>query len=184
MATNSANEDEVKGPHPVLLPLERYAKKQAAALKNYSDKLTMKRKELEELDFYKTTKSLQTKPRESQHMWKFHLKIRHTREACDFRPCQSAFSCGFLLKHNNLKSRRASLVKFMSQLESKLTTANKDVANARAAVEKVQKLILEKIKDLLLGEQPHRYAMNRLRNWLQLNVMSLLCTLVIDSYRI
>ena len=71
MATNSANEDEVKGPRPVLLLLERYAKKQAAALKNYSDKLTMKRKELEELDFYKTTKSLQTKPRESQHMWKF-----------------------------------------------------------------------------------------------------------------
>ena len=199
MATNCANEDKVEGPPPVLLPLERYAKKQAAALKNYSDELAMKRKELEELDF-KLQKASDQNRGHLNTCGNCHLKIGHTRKACDFSPSRSAFSCGVLSKHNDLKSRRASLVKNISQLESKLTTANKDVANARAAVDKVQNSSQKKIEDILLDEQPHRYVMNGLRNWLQLNrdvallqsklkgtlptrnnVMSLLRTVVIDS---
>lgn len=199
MATNCAKEDEVQGPPPVLLPLERYAKKQATALKNYSDELATKRKELEELDF-KLQKASDQNRGHLNTCGNCHLKIGHTRKACDFSPCRSAFSCGVLSKHNDLKSRRASLVKNISQLESKLTTTNNDVANARAAVDKVQNSSQKKIEDIVLDEQPHRYVTNGLRNWLQLNkdvallqsklkgtlptrnnVMSLLRTVVIES---
>ena len=67
-------------------------------------------------------------------------------------------------------------------------------------MDKVQNSSQKKIEDILLDEQPHRYVMNGLRNWLQLNgdvallqsklkgtlptrnnVMSLLRTVVIDS---
>jgi len=199
MAANCANEDEVQGPPPVLLPLERYAKKQAEVLKNYSDELATKRKEPEELDF-KLQKASDQNRGHLNTCGNCHLKIGHTRKACAFSPCRSAFSCGVLSKHSDLKSRRASLVKNISQLESKLTTTNKDVANARAAVDKVQNSSQKKIEDILLDEQPHRYVMNGLRNWLQLNkdvallqsklkgtlptrnnVMSLLRTVVIES---
>ena len=123
-AANCAKEDVVHGPPPVLLPLERYAKIHAEVLKNYSNELAIKRKELEELDF----KLQKTSNQICDHLntcRNCHLKIGHTRKACDFSPCRSAFSCGVLSKHSDLKSRRASLAKNISQLESKLTTQTK-----------------------------------------------------------
>ena len=93
MATNCANKDKVEGPPPVLLPLERYAKKLAAALKNYSDELAMKRKELEELDF-KLQKASDQNRGHLNTCGNWHLKIAHTRKVCDFSPCRSAFSVG------------------------------------------------------------------------------------------
>lgn len=152
----------------IVLPLERYAKKQAKVVQTYSDELASNTKELTDLDF-KLQKACDQNRGHLNACGNCHLKLGHTRKACGFSPCRSAFSCGMLSKHNNQKSKRAAIVKNISQLQSKLTAANKDVENARTAVEKVQNSSQKKIEDILLDEQPHRYVINGLRNWLKLN---------------
>ena len=168
-------------------------------MQNYSDKLTSNTKELADFDF-KLQKACDQNQGHLNSCGNCHLKLGHTRKACGFIPCRSAFSCGMLSKHNNQKSKRSALVKNIAQLESKLTAANKDVENARMAIEKVQNSSQKKIEDILLDEQPHRYVVNRLLNWLKLNkyvallqsklkgtvptrdnVMSLLRSVVINS---
>ena len=72
-------------------------------------------------------------------------------------------------KHTDQKSKRVSLVKHVSQLESKISATNKDVESARIAVEKVRKSSQKRIEDIVLQEQPQRYIFNGLRNWFQLN---------------
>jgi hypothetical protein len=157
-----------QGSPPVVLPLERYVKKQAEAVQTYSDELTSKRKELTDLDA-KLQKACDQNRGHLNACGNCHLKLGHTRKACEFSPCRSAFSCGMLAKHNDQKSKRATLVKNISHIESQLIAANKDVESARTAVEKVQNSSQKKIEDVLLEERPQRYVVNGLRNWLQLN---------------
>ncbi|CAB4018743.1 Hypothetical predicted protein [Paramuricea clavata] len=129
----------------IVLPLERYAKKQAEVVQNYSDELTSNTKELTDFDF-KLQKACDQNRGHLNACGNCHLKLGHTRKACGFSPCRSAFSCGMLSKHNNQKSKRSALAKNIAQLESKLTAANKDVENARMAVEKVQNSSQKKSK--------------------------------------
>lgn len=153
---------------PVVLPLERYAKKQANVVRDYTDELTSKTKELTDFDA-KLHKACEQNCGPLIVCGNCHLKLGHTRKVCGFSPCRSAFSCGVIAKHNDQKSKRATLVKNISQLESKISATNKDVESARIAVEKVRNSSQKRIEDIVLQEQPQRYIVNGLRNWLQLN---------------
>lgn len=168
---NSSPESSPKNcqePPRVVLPLERYAKRQADVVRDYTAELTSKTKELADVDA-KLQKACEQNCGPLIVCGNCHLKLGHTRKVCGFSPCRSAFSCGVIVKHPDQKSKRASLVKHVSQLQSKISATNKDAESARIAVEKVRNSSQKIIEDIVMQEQPQRYIVNGLRNWFQLN---------------
>ena len=99
-----------------------------------------------------------------------HLKPGHTRKACKFSPCKSAFSCGIISKHADQKSCRANITRDVNKLESQLRKATNDLESARTAAERVNNSSDKRIADILMNQEPQRYMTScGCRNWLMLN---------------
>ena len=99
-----------------------------------------------------------------------HLKLGHTRKACKFSPCKSAFSCGIISKHANEKSCRANITRDVNKLESQLRKATSDLESARTAAERVNNSSDKRIADILMNQEPQRYTTSCGRkNWLMLH---------------
>lgn len=160
--------DKYKGDVEVILPLERHAKKHEEKIQNITGNLQNKTRELEHFDG-KLSEACHQNGGHLTACGNCHLKVGHTRKACSFSPCRSAFSCGILAKHNNQKSIRASLVKEVSKLQAELTKAKSDLDSARTALANVNNSSNKRIEDILVNEEPHRYIINGRRNWLVLN---------------
>ena len=64
-----------------------------------------------------------------------HLKLGHTKKVCKFSLCQSAYSCGLLSKHSNEKTERTALQMEITCIQSKLTTAKKELKIAGCTAE-------------------------------------------------
>ncbi|CAB4000934.1 Hypothetical predicted protein [Paramuricea clavata] len=152
----------------VILPLERHAKKHEESIRNISEKLQNKTRELECFD-NKLSDACQQNGGHLSACGNCHLKIGHTRKSCTFSPCRSAFSCGILAKHNDQRSTRANLTKEVSKLETEITKARSDMHSARTALENVNNSSKKRIEDILVKEEPHRYITSGRRNWLVLN---------------
>ena len=153
----------------IVLPLERHARRYEQIVESVAQQLSSKNKELEELDNKLSNASSQN----AGHLsvcGNCHLKTGHTRKACQFSPCRSAFSCGILAKHNDQKSLRASISKDVTSLQSQLRKAETDLNCAKTAMEKAKNSSSKRIEDILLAQKPDRYTTTCGRkNWLILN---------------
>ena len=165
---NNKIDDSSKHGH-VVLPLERHAKRYQQIVERISEQLSSKNKELGELDNKLSNASSQN----AGHLsvcGNCHLKTGHTRKACQFSPCRSAFSCGILAKHNDQKSLRASISKDVTSLQTQLRKAETDLNCAKTAMEKAKNSASKRIEDVLLDQKPDRYLTTCGRkNWLVLN---------------
>ena len=153
----------------VILPLERHVKRYDEVVRNIDGDLQRKKSELEELDGKLSTASMQNNGHLSA-CGNCHLKLGHTRKACKFSPCKSAFSCGIISKHANEKSCRANITRDVNKLESQLRKATSDLESARTAAERVNNSSDKRIADILMNQEPQRYTTScGRRNWLMLN---------------
>ena len=152
-----------------MLPLERHVKRYDKIVQNIDGDLQRKKVELAELDGKLSLASVQN----SGHLsacGNCHLKLGHTRKACKFSPCKSAYSCGIISKHADQKSCRANIMRDVNKLESQLRKATNDLDSARTAAERVNNSLDKQIADILMNQEPQRYATScRRRNWLVLN---------------
>ena len=166
---NNSNTIKTNKEEHVVLPLERHARRYEQIVESVSERLSSKNKELEELDNKLSNASSQN----AGHLsvcGNCHLKTGHTRKACQFSPCRSAFSCGILAKHNDQKSLRASISKDVTSLQSQLRKAETDLNCAKTAMEKAKSSSSKRIEDILLDQKPDRYTTTCGRkNWLILN---------------
>ncbi len=156
------------GAADVILPLERHARKHEETMRNISEQLKSKTRELECFD-EKLSEACQQNGGHLSACGNCHLKLGHTRKSCSFSPCRTAFSCGIIVKHNDQKSTRASLTKEVSKLETGLTKARTDMESAKTALKNVNNSSKKIIEDILINEQPNRYITGGRRNWLALN---------------
>ena len=166
---NSISSEYVSNSQHVILPLERHVKRYNEIVRSIDGDLQQKKTELKELDGKLSTASIQN----SGHLsacGNCHLKLGHTRKACKFSPCKSAFSCGIISKHADQKSYRANITKEVNKLESQLRKATNDLEGAKTAVERVNISSDKRIADILMNEEPGRYTTScGRRNWLVLN---------------
>ena len=102
----------------VILPLERHVKRYDEVVRNIDEDLQRKKSELKELDGKLSTASMQNNGHLSA-CGNCHLKLGHTRKACKFSSCKSAFSCGIISKHANEKSCRTNITRDVNKLESR-----------------------------------------------------------------
>ena len=119
----------------ILLPLERYAKKQQQTASNIERSLQVKRQELAKFREQLKIASKQNKGHKAT-CGNCHLKLGHTKKSCDFSPCRSAYSCGFLSKHGSEKIAITTLERETSRLERSLISAQNEIQNAERAAEK------------------------------------------------
>ena len=150
---NNNNTIKTKKEEHVVLPLERHARRYEQIVQSVSERLSSKNKELEELDNKLSNASSQNAGHLSVCS-NCHLKTGHTRKACQFSPCRSAFSCGILAKHNDQKSLRASISKDVTSLQNQLQKAETDLNCAKTAMEKAKNSSSKRIEDLLLDQKP------------------------------
>ena len=153
---------------PVMLPLQRYAKKQKEAVNERKNCMETKCQELIRFDDKIKRASEQNRGHLST-CGNCHLKLGHTRKICTFSPCKSAFSCGILSKHSSEKLERSNLEKEINRLEGKLRTAAKDVENTTREADKVINSSSRQMEDVIINEMPDRYTSYGLRNWALLN---------------
>ena len=163
-STDKTDENDL----PVVLPLQRCAKKQKEAVNEIKNCVETKRQELVRFDDKIKRASEQNKGHLSA-CGNCHLKLGHTRKICTFSPCKSAFSCGILSKHSSEKLERSNLEKETNRLKGKLRTAAKDVENTTCAADKVINSSSRQIEDVIINEMPDRYTSYGLRNWALLN---------------
>ncbi len=81
---NISGDKSVENDSPVLLPLQRYAKKQTDAVN--------------ELRNSKIDDKIKWAPEENRGTLNRHITFGHTRKICTFSLCKSAFSCTFFFK--------------------------------------------------------------------------------------
>lgn len=152
----------------IMLPLERYAKKQQETVRNIEQQLEKKRRENSQLRDRLDRASAQNQGNLST-CGNCHLKIGHTKKKCEYSPCRSAYSCGMLAKHGGEKVFLATLEKDVSRLQRNLASARNDVQNAERAAEKVVNSAPKRIEDAIVKELPERYITFGHRNWALLN---------------
>ncbi len=152
----------------ILLPLERYAKKQKQTAKDIQCTLQIKRQEL-------------AKSREKLNIASYqnvgngatcgncHLKLGHTKKSCEYSPCKSAYSCGSLTKHGSEKMAITTLERETVRLERSLTTAQNEIQNAERAADKVLTSVPKWIEEVIVKELSDRYISFGRRNWILLN---------------
>ena len=153
---NNNNTIKTNKEEHVVLPLQRHARRYEQIVESVSERLSSTNKELEKLDNKLSNVSSQN----AGHLsvcGNCHLKTGHTRKACQFSPCRSAFSCGILAKHNDKKSLRASISKDVTSLQSQLRKAETDLNCAKTTMEKAKNSSSKRIEDILLDQKPDRY---------------------------
>ena len=79
----------------ILLPLERYAKKQQQTANDIQRTLQVKKQELAKCR-EKLNMASQQNMGNKATCGNCHLKLGHTKKSCDFSPCRSAYSCGYI----------------------------------------------------------------------------------------
>ena len=89
-----------EGADNVILPLERHTRNHEKNIKKITDQLHSKTQELEIFDS-KLSDACHQNGGHLSACGNCQLKLGHTRKACVFSPCRSAFSCGIITKHND-----------------------------------------------------------------------------------
>ena len=141
----------------ILLPLERYSKKQQQIVDEIKSKLQLKRGELAKLH-QRLEQSAQQNTGTLPVCGKCHLRLGHTKKTCSFSPCKSAYSCGFLPKHGSEKIAVNTLEKEVARLEHQQAMAESEVVNANRAADKVINSAPKQIEDIMISEFPGKYT--------------------------
>ncbi len=157
----------------IMLPLERYAKKQQKAVDDSQRQLQIKKRELL-ISENKLNTALQQNTAKGGTgnqvtCGNCHLKLGHTKKRCDYSPCKSAYSCGFISKHGVEKMEITTLQREVAKLEQSLIAAKNEVQNAERVTEKVLSSASKQIEDVIVQELPDRYTSFGRRNWAVLN---------------
>ena len=142
------------GANNLMLPLERHVRKHEENIRNITNQLQSKNRELECFDS-KLSDACHQNGGHLSACGNCHLKIGHTRKSCTFSPCKSAFSCGIVAKHSDKKSTRTNLTKEVSKLENELSKATSEMDSAKKALHNVNNSFKKRIEDILVNEEPH-----------------------------
>ena len=157
----------------VMLPLERYAKKQQKAVDDIQRQLQIKKRELLICENKINTALQQNRAQVGNGnqvtCGNCHLKLGHTKKRCEYSPCKSAYSCGFTSKHGVEKMEITTLQREVAKLELSLIAARNEVQNAERVTEKVLSSASKQIEDCIVQEFPDRYTSFGRRNWAVFN---------------
>jgi len=142
----------------ILLPLERYAKRQQQTANDLECKLNVKRQELAKCR-EKLNKASQQNQGNKTACGNSHLKLGQTKKSGEFSPCRSVYSCGSLTKNGGEKIAFATLERETARLERSLSTAQNEIHNAERATDKVLSSVPKQIEDVIVKELPNRYML-------------------------
>ncbi|CAB3992166.1 Hypothetical predicted protein [Paramuricea clavata] len=157
----------------VMLPLERYAKKQQKAVDDIQRQLQIKKRELLIRENKINTALQQNRAKVGNGnqvtCGSCHLKLGHMKKRCEYSPCKSPYSCGITSKHGVEKMEITTLQREVAKLELTLIAARNEVQNAERVTEKVLSSASKQIEDCIVREYPDRYTSFGRRNWVVLN---------------